>query len=323
MENVNAYAPSSSPPPAGSGVRRHVSLTYGAQGAGGTRPKVAQSGLRRSGTLQTPMPVHPPPSEETIAAAEEEEYAYEDPAAYEEDYYGNPYGGPASPAGRASPWSANSGNNEWRAQPGSNVGNSAIDDVQRALTALELSNNANNGGSAIYTPNYQAGQSAHPPRFNPSYPPPNQQPGMRGGNGANRGNNGGKLALVTEADGRKTPSYGQGQPQTTTATGWDQKDRVLTGRSSNPNLQQNYHSKSGSGSGNVPNVPPIPTQYLQQQQQQQRPGLGVTTNLSQQARSQTGQVFTPIDVPSLIATKGYNPTTFDTRPTFVSSFRFL
>lgn len=316
MENANSYATSSSPPPAGSGVRRHVSLTYGAQGAGATRPKMASSGLKRSGTLQTPMPVHPPPSQEAIAAAEEEEYTYDDPANYEEEYYGKQYGGPTSPVGRSSPW--NNGNNDWRNQAS---GNAAIDDVQRALSALEL----NNAGAQVYTPNYQTGgQSAHPPRFNPAYPPPNQAPGMRSNNGAGRGNNGGKLQLVTEADGRKTPVYSQGggQPQTTAATGWDQKDRVLTGRSSNPNLQQGYHSKSSSGSGaSVPNVPPLPAQYLQQQ----RPGLGVmTNNLSGQARTATGQTptqafaNTPIDVPSLIATKGYNPATFDTRPTFVS-----
>ncbi|KAF9032144.1 YTH-domain-containing protein [Hymenopellis radicata] len=323
MENPNAYAPSSSPPPAGSGVRRHVSLTYGAQGAGATRPKMASSGLKRSGTLQTPMPVHPPPSQEAIAAAEEEEYTYDDPANYEEEYYGKQYGGPTSPVGRSSPWGTNNGSNDWRNQAASNNGNAAIDDVQRALSALEL----NNGGAQIYTPNYQTGgQSAHPPRFNPAYPPPNQAPGMRSNNGAGRGNNGGKLQLVTEADGRKTPVYSQGggQAQATTGAGWDQKDRVVTGRSSNPNLQQGYHSKSSSGSGaSVPNVPPLPAQYLQQQ----RPGLGVmTNNLSGQARTASGQTptqafaNTPIDVPSLIATKGYNPATFDTRPTFARFF---
>ena len=49
------------------------------------------------------------------------------------------------------------------------------------------------------------------------------------------------------------------------------------------------------------------------------------TNAPGQARTATGQTptqgpfaNTPIDVPSLIATKGYNPATFDTRPTFVS-----
>lgn len=316
MDNAGPYAPSASPPPAGSGVRRHVSLTYGAQGAGGTRPKMASSGLRRSGTLQTPMPVHPPPSQEpTAAAAEEEEYTYDDPAPYDDEYYGKQY----------TPWGSN--NSDWRAPSGSNNGNAAIDDVQRALSALELSNN--NAGAQIYTANYQTGgQSAHPPRFNPSYPPPNQPPGMRNpNNGAGRGNgNGaGKLQLVNETEGRKTPVYNQGPAQ----PGWDQKDRVITGRSSNPNLQQGYHSKSSSGSGPIPNVPSIPAQYLQQQQQQpqQRPGgLGVMTNVPGQARTATGQTptqpftNTPIDVPSLIATKGYNPATFDTRPTFVSHF---
>ncbi|KAJ3924748.1 MAG: hypothetical protein NXY57DRAFT_1081417 [Lentinula lateritia] len=41
-------------PPAASGVRRHVSLTYGAQGAGVNRPKVTS--LNQAGTLQTAYP---------------------------------------------------------------------------------------------------------------------------------------------------------------------------------------------------------------------------------------------------------------------------
>ncbi|KAJ3859521.1 hypothetical protein EV359DRAFT_86309, partial [Lentinula novae-zelandiae] len=41
-------------PPVASGVRRHVSLTYGAQGAGVNRPKV--NSLNRAGTLQTAYP---------------------------------------------------------------------------------------------------------------------------------------------------------------------------------------------------------------------------------------------------------------------------
>ncbi|KAJ3933833.1 MAG: hypothetical protein NXY57DRAFT_1115248 [Lentinula lateritia] len=41
-------------PPAASGVRRHVSLTYGAQGAGVNRPKV--NSLNQAGTLHTAYP---------------------------------------------------------------------------------------------------------------------------------------------------------------------------------------------------------------------------------------------------------------------------
>jgi len=77
----------------------------------------------------------------------------------------------------------------------------------------------------------------------------------------------------------------------------------------------------------------------QQQQQQQgqgqgqatqggRPGLGVATTFSTSTGPAvpSGQtpvqpfVNTPIDVPSLIAAKGYNPATFDTRPQFARFF---
>jgi hypothetical protein len=35
-----------------------------------------------------------------------------------------------------------------------------------------------------------------------------------------------------------------------------------------------------------------------------------------------GTVTSPVDVPTLIATKGYNPVNFDTKPSFVSCFLF-
>jgi hypothetical protein len=74
---------------------------------------------------------------------------------------------PTSPIDRQSPW--NTPGNEWRT-PSSNGSNVTIDDVQRALSALEIASNANqmyhNGD------NFQTGQSAHPPRFNPTHPPP-------------------------------------------------------------------------------------------------------------------------------------------------------
>jgi hypothetical protein len=116
-----------------------------------------------------------------------------------------------------------------------------------------------------------------------------------------------------------------------TATGtttWDQKERFLGGRGSNPNLQYMYaQGQQGRPDGaGIPNVPPIPSQYLQQQQPGgQGPRLGVATQ-GQPGQGQGGNggqslqgfVNSPIDVPSLIALKGYNPSNFDIRPTFVS-----
>ncbi|KAJ3733970.1 YTH-domain-containing protein [Lentinula guzmanii] len=325
--NEPAYGSSTqdpSPPPAASGVRRHVSLTYGAQGAGVNRPKVTS--LKRAGTLQTPLPVNNTP-ENVVAGTGEEEYEYtyanEDPAAYDSyDAYGA--GGPTSPLGRSSPWgstgSSSGSGGDWRT-PGGPAVNNAIDDVQRALTSMEISGSGAPGSF---------GQSAHPPRFNPAHPGPTQGPGMRGGNG-NPGNR-------FDYDGRKTPIS---QAQSYHPSGGND---TLAGRISNPNLQYAYnqHQKSPStgsaGSGErIPSVPLIPTQYLQQNQQQQlqsnqQARLGVATSFvggqNQQGQNRdiptgqnTSQAFEgPLDVSSLITTKGYNPPTFDIRPNFARFF---
>lgn len=312
-----------------------------------------------------------PSPPDTTEGVEEDEYGYdvEDTGAYDEEYVrqqyqqnqGQQYAG--SPIGRTSPWTAG---NEWRSAGSSGLSTSsgghggnhnvAIDDVQRALSALEIASNSNTGQGGqnqMYqnqsnVGNYQAGQSAHPPRFNPTHPPPAQAPGMRGagGNGGNGNGNGGrKLQLNTDLEGRKTPQAQQGaqylqqqqyqqqqhqqQDNRSQSSGgsWDQKDRTLGGRTSNPNLQYGYQQGGkGSGSG-VPSVPAIPQQYIQQQQprmgggtynqgggnQQQQQGGGGSSGQS----PNQGFVNTPVDVPSLIATKGYNPANFDTRPQFV------
>ncbi len=178
------------------------------------------------------------------------------------------------------------------------------------------------------------------------------------GNYIANGGNGNRLASGPEFDGRKTPlsqpqrGYPQQQYQQRDERNWDQNEQSLRGRASNPNMQYNYqqggsHMKSASASsssggalgssGSVPSVPPIPQQYLQQppsgqgnQNQGGRPGLGVATSFNNPASSSpvipSGQTpvqpfaNTPIDVPSLIATKGYNPATFETRPQFARFF---
>ncbi|KAJ7633057.1 YT521-B-like domain-containing protein [Roridomyces roridus] len=306
-----------SPPPADSGVRRHQSLTYG---AAARQAQKNQGPLRRAGTLQTPLPPQPPPQPEPSAENEEEYIYQDDPATYDESEYYT--AAKASPIGRLSPWS-NNGSNDWRAPnvafiPGNGGG---LDEVQRALSSLELSGGGNN-----YNP--VPGQSSHPPRFNPTHPPPMHAPGIRGGNGnGNGGGNGGKLQLVTEFDGRKTP-LGQGpasanayalqqqqqyllqqQQQAAGSAPWDQKDRMLGMRTSNPNLQYSYQQQQASKGQPVP---PIPQQYMQQQQQQQR---GPQNDQGAALGFNAG-----VDVQSLIAAKGYNPATFELRPTFARFF---
>ena len=117
---------------------------------------------------------------------------------------------------------------------------------------------------------------------------------------------------------------------------WDAKERLIGGRMSNPNLNNMYQAKNG-GPG-IPSVPPIPSQYLSQGQgprmglatasqgnQQSPDGRGSSQGSNTQSPPGDNFLTSPIDVPTLIATKGYNPAEFDTRPPSVSctSFSFL
>lgn len=348
-----------SPPPAGSGVRRHQSLTYGAQS--GVR-QMTSSGLKRAGTVQGggrhPPVGHspsPPHGEEEYIEEQELVNPYEDesyfasrspPPAQQQQQYAGQGQYPTSPMGRSSPWNT-PGTGEWRTPGGSfsAAGAGNPDDLARALSGLEISNN-------LYVSNmgYQAGQSAHPPRFQPSHPPPALSPGIRSGNVQGAGSSSRKLQLNTELDGRKTPTaqpgpapgsapYAQSigaqqqmhQSRTgsmndaeramtaTGATSWEQKEK-LGQRTSNPNL--NYRYNQGQ-KGNIPNVPSIPSQYLNQQSGQ-APRMGNSFGQGQtqgdnNAQPVPGFVNTPVDVPTLIAGKGYNPPNFDVRPGFVRS----
>ncbi|KAF8637347.1 hypothetical protein AX17_002847 [Amanita inopinata Kibby_2008] len=314
-----------SPPPAASGVRRHVSLTYGAAVSGSRR---MGTNLKRSGTLQTPVPAVHPQSDETppepAEHEQEEEYNYnaEETSSYDEEYFVRQQQSqyPTSPTGRSATWTPS---NEWRTPSSAGYSNSnvAIEDVQRALSALELS--SNNTMPHGYHP---GGQSVHPPRFNPPYPPPLHAMGSRHNNSGSNGNGNGRAQLMSDFDGRQTPlSQGRGSYMHSRDErgSWDQKERMLSGRSSNSNLQYGYqqgasqHGKGGSAGGAVPSVP---SQYMQQ------PRLNVTSPFGQQHQptaaqaSAQGFLTTPIDVPTLIATKGYNPLDFDTKPVFARYF---
>ncbi|RDX56393.1 YTH-domain-containing protein [Lentinus brumalis] len=341
----------SPPPGSAGGVRRHQSLNY-PQGTPGVR-RLA-SGLKRAGTLQVGGKAAPgvpySGAQSPSPTNADEEYDNESTHADEESYFAAAGQYPGSPIGRSSPWSTPGG--EWRAQMGGNSntynagGNAGIDDVSRALSALEINQQYGN---------VQQGQSVHPPRFNPSYPPPVQAAGMRGGNG----NGSRKLQLVTDLDGsnnqaiqsasayvppigHQAPRDGQqaqqqqGHPhqrdRAFTASGgapWDNKERLLVGRASNPSLQQLY--QQGNMADNVPKVPSIPQQFLNQGQAPRLGVSGSSGNLANQAGQPQGAhgnqnggiegvLSSPIDVPTLIATKGYNPVDFDTRPAFARYF---
>ena len=343
-----------SPPPAGSGVRRHQSLTYGAHNS---VRQMTSSGLKRSGTHQGGGR-HPPPGHSPSPPNAEEEYNEEqelaNPHEYEYDSYLESRSSqpaqqlqsqgqyPTSPMGRSSPWSTPS-TGDWRASGGSFTPAGNPDELARALSNLDINHNMYVGNTG-----YQGGQSTHPPRFNPTHPPPALSPGMRQGNmQANTGSSR-KLQLNTDLDGRKTPTaqpsqapgsapaYGQPiggqqqmhQPRTGSmsdadramaAAGatWEQKEK-LGQRTSNPNLSYRYNQGQ---KGNIPNVPSIPSQYLNQQSGQ-APRMGNSFNQAQTQGDNSGQpvpgfINSPVDVPSMIAGKGYNPPSFDIRPSFV------
>ncbi|VDB82679.1 unnamed protein product [Peniophora sp. CBMAI 1063] len=319
------------PSPPLAGVRRHQSLTA----ASAAPKKMAQSGLRRAGTLQTS--IRPPGHPQTPSPPEHEEYdVSEGSLGHEDDEYFNrqpaQYQNPTSPIGGRSPWGT-PGGTDWRAtgQAG------AIDDVQRALSQLDMSGQ----GQAFRQANpYPSGQSTHPPRFNPSQPPP--QTLMSGARPQDlNGQQQRKLALVTDFEDRQgatTPGgpasasayvppigHGPSGPNHTrgssddrafSASGtWDQKDRLLAQRTSTPNLHGAYTKNQY-----VPQVPAIPAQFLNQQA-----GAGrLNTNMPNQPANYNQQVqnllSSPVDVPTLVATKGYNPTNFDTRPAFARYF---
>ena len=140
--------------------------------------------------------------------------------------------------------------------------------------------------------------------------------------------------------GPRAPGAGRDNQAQNQGGNWDQQ-RSLTSRNSNPNLQ---YSAGNYDASSLPPNPPIPQQYLNQQQQQhgagQGPRMGVVSPF-QGAQGQdqqqqlpvgmqspplggaanlqnAGGFITAMDVPTLIATKGYNPATFDCKPAFVS-----
>ena len=127
------------------------------------------------------------------------------------------------------------------------------------------------------------------------------------------------------------------------------KERVLAGRSSNPNLSGSYRN-GGSNGGNsgIPNVPPIPPQFLGNQGQAPRlgqnqnnfgvvgggsgggqhdqnqgggingNGIGTNASATQFPIRSENLITSAVDVPTLLATKGYNPVEFDIKPPCVS-----
>ena len=126
---------------------------------------------------------------------------------------------------------------------------------------------------------------------------------------------------------------------------WEQKEKVVVGRSSNPNLSGSYRGGNG-GNNAIPIVPPIPPQFLSNQGQAPRlgqnqnnfgvvgggsgngqhgqnqggvngNGSGMSTSATQFPVGSENLITSPVDIPTLLATKGYNPVEFDLKPVCV------
>ena len=176
--------PVPSPPPAGSGVRRHQSLTYGAVGAS----RRMNANLKRSGTLQAQIErpgasansPSPPGGEEEYEEGEEivvpeEEYQYAVQQPQPQHAHAQ---GPASPRSHGSTWRTP---NEWISNPTGIQGAGGIDDISRALSTLELSGV---NQQQLMMQNPYAGFQASP-RFNHNSQQPIQAPILRRSDSAN------------------------------------------------------------------------------------------------------------------------------------------
>jgi YTH domain-containing family protein len=324
----------------GSGVRRHQSLTYGAHQA----KQRASAPLKRSGTMlatASRRSAQPPP--EIQDEDEEDDYAHHQEQTSQEEipHYPQLESQILQPGSRQSPWGPPQ--KDWHGPTGSNssyglVG-PQIDDVQRALATLDL-------GAG------QINQQIQPPRFNkqpvlrnsPSNPHLRQDnrdfdldANIQGAYNSNqyRGLTGralpqgaqsphstvGTLRRPASATGNDVPDYG------------GNADRQLRSRLSNPNLQygsdRDFYGSSATSA--LPPVPQIPAQYLNQGTTIQPPRLGANPVFSNSyihnpiaSYATNDSIGSPaVDIPTLIATKGYNPVNFDTKPVNVTNTLFI
>ncbi|KAG8217661.1 hypothetical protein J3R82DRAFT_5814 [Butyriboletus roseoflavus] len=317
-----------SPPPASSGVRRHQSLTYGAQ------RQIPPSGLKRAGTLQqtgsrhtatvgqTPSP--PDPEEEDYSEEKDLVNPYDDESYFtprspppNQQQYGSQGSAqyPTSPIGRASPWATPAGA-DWRTPAGTFSGPAmaTVDDVARALSAMELSN-----ANQLYS-NPAALQGGHPTPLQ-SDPPLSSLTRHRASKRHARQWNCAEAPVEHRHRGSEDPDRTIA-PQPVRVLGIEEIN-IFTERASNSSLNYGYNQGQ---KGSIPSVPPMPPQYLNQMGAMQAPRLGFAQGQLQQSQSDnniqslSGFLSSPVDLPTLIATKGYNPQHFDIRPHFARYF---
>ncbi|KAF7799560.1 hypothetical protein EIP86_010797 [Pleurotus ostreatoroseus] len=327
-----------SPPPSDAGVRRHQSLNYA------TNVRRLGTNLKRAGTLQAaPLKGHPQQglysgAQSPSPTNAEEEYEAE--GGHPDDgYFVQGQYPPTSPIGRSSPWGTPG--NDWKAQFGANANSnmgSGVDDVSRALSTLEI--NQQYGGANAYQQGLRNGGMAGGSRKLQLVTDFDHQVGQGSVQSASayvppigHGLPQGQSQRQNDRDEQQATHHQRDRALTASGTPWDQKERLTGGRVSNAYLQNLYQGQQGkNGNGGISNVPSIPSQYLNNQGQAPRLG-SQGGNIGQQSQGGRGSaqgssqgapsdslITSPIDVPTLIATKGYNPVEFDTRPLFARFF---
>lgn len=384
MESASQFDDTDPSPPPAADVRRHRSLNYTTGAAPKRMGALKRAGTLQTTPIKTQQSqgYSSGQSPSPTGAAEdghEEEESYFPPV--QTNYppsigKSSPWGTPGATGNHD--WRTSAG----PITPGS-IHNAGMDEVSRALNTLELSqayhtsaNYQQPQGPPRFNLNHQPTQQqqnlrrgSHSGASTPGLP-------------NNPVNGGRKLNLVTDAgDGRgvqglsqgggspaNTSAYmstiGHGPPQrehpefrsqgsnglpgqreralTASSAGqWEQKERTVVGRSSNPNIGGSYRNGGNNG---IPNVPPIPPQFLNDQgqaprlgnnqhnfgvmggggQHGQNHGVGVNGNGAGANASATqfpirseNLITSPVDVPTLLATKGYNPVDFDIKPPYV------
>ena len=346
---------SASPAAAAAAVRRHVSMTDGQRNK-------KEPGLQRHPTMSGKPPMRSSTMNATTEVTDEEyKAAYgegdDDPNSYPPE---SAYGGIQQPSWdhpqpNDQAWRANPNMNEdWRVDQ--QQGN--IDDVVNNMSNLDLQRqgpgNYSRGGPR-FDPSAPAGYQDYTQQLQRNIisqaqrMPINTEVQMPSGPAS--------ASAYVPAPGHTAyhasrESMGSGEDLHRSAS---EKGRNLRGRGSNPNIGQGYQGQFTGGFGNMPPPPPIPAQYLHQAQGNRNmagganmplgmggygpaggggqafgPGAGGFPGQPGMQQQQQPQVLdpaailsSPIDVPSMIAQKGYNPANFDTRPPFVRLFFFI
>lgn len=386
MESAQFDHTDPSPPPAAN-VRRHQSLNYPNAGLK-RMTALKRAGTLQAPPIKTHQSQGYSSGQSPSPTGAEEDGHEQEEDSYFPGIQGNyppsigrssPWGTPGTPGNND--WRTPAGS----ITPGS-IHDTSVDDVSLALSVVELNNQVYPSGNyqpSQGPPRFNLNHPSSQQNLRRGSQSGTSTPGLPN----NQGNGSRKLNLVTDLnDGRGgqgilqtaggptsasayIPAIGHPDLRGQTGNGlpgggerhqrdraltassagqWEQKERVVIGRSSNPNLGGSYRNGGGNGGNNgIPEVPPIPPQFLNNQGQPprlgqnqnnfgvvgggsggghgQNPSAGANANgaggntASHFPIGSDNLITSAIDVPTLLATKGYNPVEFDIKPPFVGS----